>query len=120
MNHDHLIDDVRKRQRNIAPEDTIRNDAVLEGFLIKGGRPLTTVQRIGAALCGFFFLSVAGIGLYFAFSVLFLEGSPPSPEWFVAVCLELLIIAGIGYLGVKMFWNGIRRTPRSAHRRRYR
>ncbi len=114
MNHDQVKTDVIRRQRNIAPEDTIRNDAIVEGFLIKGGRALTPVQRIGAILVSLVFLTVGGICLYAGIGILFFEGGPPSIENFIAVCLGLPIVIGMTYIGWRMFWNGIRNPE--AHR----
>lgn len=50
--------DFLRRQRATSPPDIIRNDALCEGTLINGGRPLTTVQRIGTLLIGLVFLSL--------------------------------------------------------------
>ena len=47
-----------RRQRATSPPDILRNDALFEGTLIKGGRPLTKVQRLGTLLIGLVFVSL--------------------------------------------------------------
>lgn len=56
-----FLDNVRERQRNIVWPDTMKNGGSVDALLWKGSRDATTVQRIGIAIFGLFFL-LAGIG----------------------------------------------------------
>jgi len=54
--------DFEQRQRATLPPDVILNDALFEGTLIKGGRPLTRLQRTGTVIIGLFFCSYQPFG----------------------------------------------------------
>src|SRR5262249_14673197 len=58
MSHRGDNSDFEQRQRATLPPDVIRNDALFEGTLIKGGRPLTPLQRTGTVIIGLFLLLV--------------------------------------------------------------
>src|SRR5262249_36857474 len=102
--------DFEQRQRATLPPDIIRNDALFEGILIKGGRPLTPLQRTGTVIVGLFFLLVP----VFAIAVLvqsFLQGEPMFDSndgriipliMIVGACV---IAAGFAYCGLRMLKN---------------
>jgi membrane glycosyltransferase len=101
------MNDVRNRQRNIAPEDVIRNDAIVEGSLIRGDEPLSTVQRIGAIIIGMFLLAVGIIGLWAASSVMVFGGMENRFEHAVLVPLGGVISFGFAYIGYRMIRSGL-------------
>jgi vacuolar-type H+-ATPase subunit I/STV1 len=100
------INEANNRQRNIAPLDVIRNDAMVEGSLIRGDRHLTSVQRIGSIILGTFYLSF-GLG----FLTLFIVGIVNGDFYHSAIAFMLpigfLVMAGFSYMGYKMVRNGI-------------
>ena len=91
------------------PPDVIRKQAYFEGTLIKGGRPLTSVQRIGTFLLGVGFLSLP-MGLISVVIQSFRDRGLHYPAEnigiFVAGWLFATIMAAAsGYIGWRMLKN---------------
>jgi hypothetical protein len=101
------MNDVRNRERNIAPEDTIRNDAFVEGTLIRGDKPLSTVQRVGAIIIGLFFLCFAAIFFWADGSVMIFGGLEDRGINAVLVPIGFLIASGTAYVGYRMVRSGL-------------
>ena len=59
---DHLIEDVKARQRNTTWPDAMVNSSTVDGLLWKGSPNATKVQRIGIAIWG---LTFAFLGVIF-------------------------------------------------------
>lgn len=98
-----------KRQRAILPTDTIRNTANFEGFLIKGGSPLTTLQRVGSFIYGILFLSLAAFWLYLKVRGALSREPIFQDEGFVIGLIgEIagwMITAVLGYAGLRILFN---------------
>jgi hypothetical protein len=102
-----------KRQSNILPLDLARNEGALYGALLRGGRPLTWVQRLGTLVLGIMPLCVAVMAL----SALLTD--PPEQaftsawpiaglllRWFVNVVVCTIIIALL-FFGLRITTNAI-------------
>jgi hypothetical protein len=108
----HWQDEIESRQRNILPLDTIPNGTAVEGFLIRGDRPFTPVQRAAAIILGVLFCA-PGVGGFGAIAMVWAHPNRlDSPRlFFLLTPIVLLISAGWLYLGGKMLHNAFRRRP---------
>ncbi len=97
--------EVQNNQRNIAPQDTIRNDALVETLLIRGDKPLTRVQRIAAILFSVLWFSASGI-VWFA-DLDIARDLHSNPKLVFPVLLIALVATAFAYIGFRMAWNGI-------------
>ena len=112
MSHrrDHTDIDFERRQRATLPPDIIRNDAHFEGTLIKGGRPLTALQRTGTVIVGLFFL-LPPSSVIVALVQSRMKGEPVFDSSdglivrLVATLGALIVSGGFGYCGVRMLKN---------------
>ena len=92
-----FLDDMRRRQRNVLWEDTVRNGRKVDKFLWSGAPDAPLVQRLGAFIFGMTFIG---------FSLLLVEIS-----WHEkSLMLSLISCASFG-VGIKVFRNGFRRKP---------
>jgi hypothetical protein len=98
-------EEAQKRQRNIAPEDTIRNDAIAEGLLIRGDRRLTGVQRVTAVVLGLIPASVAILSLWAASDIATTGGF--HPVYALIVLPIILFGVAFGYVAFRMIRTGI-------------
>lgn len=115
MKHREWLERVRQEQRNIAPEDTVRNDAVVEGLLIRGDQTLTPVQRIAAILFSLIWAFAAGMSWWAAFDIA--HGVASSPALALGVLLIAAIAAGFSYLSLRLMWNAISGSRRKRRHR---
>jgi hypothetical protein len=107
-------DEAERRQRNILPPDTIRNGTAVEGFLVRGDRPFTPVQRTAAIILGVCFCA-PGVGGFVATAMVLAHPSQlDSPRLFwIFLPVALVVSAGFLYIGGKMLYNTFRRRPGS-------
>lgn len=99
---------VRQRQENTLQEDIIRNAPSVEGSLVRGGRRLTTVQRIGAAIIGGAYLSIGAAALFLVIDVVFYDSAGPVAARPFVLVVGMVVGAAFSYLGVRMLCNGLR------------
>jgi hypothetical protein len=116
VNRSEWIGELHKRQRNIAPGNTIENDVLVERTLIRGDRRLTRIQRIAAVLLSLIPCTTGGLILWAAFNIAGEGGS--SVAGYVAVSVITLIGIGVVYIGYRMICNGIIGGRRSCSHRR--
>jgi hypothetical protein len=94
---DHLIEDVRDRQRNTLWPDAMVNSSSADDLLWKGSAKATKVQRVGVALFGLAFACFGGIWEMIGFE-------EHSRTFAVAGLISLA-------LGAKVFLNAFKRNP---------
>lgn len=104
---DHI--DFEPRQR-ATPHDVLRNDALFEGILIKGGRPLRRLQRMGTVVIGLFLLIMPLFLIaVLVRSVLQGESAFDSSDGRIVMLIvsvvALIVEAGFIYCGVRMLKN---------------
>jgi hypothetical protein len=102
--------DFERRQHATLPLDVIRNEALFEGLLIKGGRPLTPLQRIGTVIIGVFLLFVPVSAI-----VVIVQSRMKGEPMFDLIDGRLIplililgaasVFAGFAYCGVRMLKN---------------
>jgi hypothetical protein len=100
--------DFRREQRATLPPDIARNEALLWALLIKGGRPLTAIQRIGSLIIGFILL-FAAIG---SVTMLYWEPLATADEGgvlgtIIGWVVGIIIFAAGGYGGWRMVKNAV-------------
>ena len=103
MKFQHWQDEIRSRQRNISPPDVIRNDAFVEDSLIRGGKRLSLLQRVGAVILGISFFSVGALTIYYGVWGLL---QPAGLDLKVLVPFGMLVGGGFVYIGARMLYNG--------------
>lgn len=105
-----------QKQRNTLPQDTIRNAAGVDGFIIRGDKPFTTVQRVGAVILGVLYCS-PGIGGIVA-TIVFIPEAIASRHRVELLILPLLLLISAGwlYIGVRAVRNGLRRPNPHPHK----
>jgi hypothetical protein len=101
---DHLIEDVRARQRNTTWPDAMVNSSSVDELLWKGSPRATKVQRIGIAI----------FGLTFAFLGVIFEMIASQKDELVPVFVGLLLLA----LGTKLLLNAFKGNPKSVRGRK--
>ena len=105
-----------QKQRNILPQDTIPNAASVDGFIIRGDKPFTTVQRVGAVILGVLYCSpgIAGI----VATIVFIPEAIASKHRVELLILPLLLLISAGwfYLGVRAVRNGLRNSNPHSHK----
>lgn len=101
---DHLIEDVKARQRNTTWPDAMVNSSTVDGLLWKGSPNATKVQRIGIAIWG----------LTFAFLGVIFEMIAFQKDELVPAFFGLPLLA----LGTKLFLNAFKRNSKPAKARK--
>jgi hypothetical protein len=107
-------------QRNIAPLDVARNVGRFDAALWQGARSFSTVQRVGVAVFGIFFL--VG-GWFFLNLVLEIIHEDAGHRASLVVVYAILTLAAMGILclifGFRLIYNLFRtqRTATDGHRR---
>ena len=86
--------ELRRKQRNILPSDTLPNAASVDGYIIRGDKPFTKVQRVGAVILGVLYCSpgIAGIIATFALA----SGTKASKDRPILLVLPLLLLVSAG------------------------
>jgi apolipoprotein N-acyltransferase len=107
-------EELQNKQRNITPEDTIRNDALVERLLIRGDRKLTPVQRVAAILFSLLWGVAAGLTWWAVLDIA--PGVTSNPALFIAVLLIALFGTGFSYLAFLLLRNGISGSSRRSRR----
>jgi dipeptide/tripeptide permease len=96
--HEHLLEEVKTRQRNTLWPDAMVNSSRVDALLWKGSAKATRVQRIAIVIFGMGFFS---IGVCFLFMA-----SEQHSILEAAVSMILLII------GTRVAWNAFKHEPR--------
>ena len=120
MSQSKWTEELEQRQRNVLPKDTIRNAAAVEGYVIRGDKRLTGVQRIGALVLGLCY-SLPGVGGVVV-AVLFASHRDSSlARWQVLLLTTGLLIVSAGwlYISTKMIINSIRGGGKKATHTRH-
>lgn len=100
-----FIKELEARQRNIWMGDQIRNSLPLYRFFWNGSPTATVIQRIGLALFGLVWLSVA-------FSIEYTLAIPESdsdPPVFVTLLIASVVAFPFAYVGYRFVRNAFRR-----------
>jgi hypothetical protein len=98
-----------RRQRNVLPEDSIRNTAFVEGFLLRGDRRFSPLQKVGAVVIGVLYSSPGIAGLIVS-GLLFAHPDQLGSVAILIVPILVLVSLGWLYLGGRMLRNVIRQT----------
>jgi hypothetical protein len=99
---DHLIEDAKKRQRNIVFPDTVRNARSIDAYFWRGSPDAPLVQRVAAWLIGLTFVG-GGFCLIEA-----IRSREEESGAFLTNLVALLVIA----VGAKTFYNGCKRRKK--------
>lgn len=99
--------EVQERQRNLVWPDPARNSRMADVFLWRGSPQPTPVQRIAACLIG---VTLIGIGAVILTTLL-------PGDAFLDRFINALLSLGFMALGVKIGFNGVRKTKRTLPRR---
>jgi len=118
MSHSKWNTEFEQRQRNLLPEDTIPNAAAVEGYIIRGDKRLTGVQRAGALVLGIVY-SLPGLGGLVAAFLLLFGNDPSFSKWGkLLLSLGVLVIScGWLYISIRMMLNAIRGGGSKKHLR---
>jgi len=113
-------EELEQRQRNVLPKDTIPNSAVVEGYIIRGDKRLSGVQRTGALVLGLCY-SLPGVGGLVAAVLLAFDKDSSLPRWLVLLLTPVLLLVSAGwlYISTKMILNSLRgggrKRPHTPH-----
>jgi zinc transporter ZupT len=100
---------LEQQQRNILPTDTIPNVAAVEGYIIRGDKRFTPVQRAGALVLGLVYSLPGLAGLAVAFLLASrADSSLSTGQRLVLSAGVLLVSAGWLYISTRMLLNPIR------------
>lgn len=95
-----------RRQRNVLPEDSIRNTGFVEGFLLRGDRRFSVLQKVAAVIIGVLYSSPGIAGLVVAG---LLSAHPDQLGSVAVVIVPILVLLSLAwlYIGGRMLRNVI-------------